>query len=226
VLFRRALKLIKGDGLNAAATPAAERVAGLTIVSENPVYIEGNWNATTNNANDPHAATAVIADAVTLLSRNWNDSYSFIYPYEATNAAANAGRTREATSFYRVAVLAGKPPEFAKPTDLGAAASVFGTDGGAHNFLRMLEGDKAIDNTATTTVNYRGSLATLFFSRQGTGTFKCCSATWQDGIVYSVPVRAFQFDIDFTNPALLPPNTPMFRDMNAVGFSQELRPGR
>ena len=29
-----------------------------------------------------------------------------------------------------------------------------------------------------------------------------------------------------TGPAKLPPNTPVFRDLNAVGFSQELRPGR
>ena len=32
--------------------------------------------------------------------------------------------------------------------------------------------------------------------------------------------------LDFLTPALLPPNTPVFRDMNAVGFAQELRPGR
>jgi hypothetical protein len=28
------------------------------------------------------------------------------------------------------------------------------------------------------------------------------------------------------NPALLPPNTPMFRDLNAVGFAQDMRPGK
>jgi hypothetical protein len=44
--------------------------------------------------------------------------------------------------------------------------------------------------------------------------------------VYDAPTRNFVFDADFVNPALLPPLTPMFRDMNAVGFSQELRPGR
>ena len=183
-------------------------------MSENPVYIEGNWNATTNNATDQHAATAVIADAVTLLSRNWNDSYSFIYPYDATNTAANAGRTRETNSFYRVAVLAGKPPEFNKPSDMGSTPSVFGTDGGAHNFLRMLE------DWSGRTVNYLGSLASLYYNRQAVGTFKCCTT------VYGVPVRAFDFDTNFLNPSLLPPLTPMFRDMNVIGFSQELRPGR
>jgi hypothetical protein len=103
-----------------------------------------------------------------------------------------------------------------------AAPTVFGTDGGVHNFLRMLEGNTGVPAQ----INYRGSLATLTFSRQGVGTFKCCSGTASTGIVYHVPTRAFSFDTDFTNPALLPPNTPVFRDMNAVGFSQELRPGR
>jgi hypothetical protein len=42
----------------------------------------------------------------------------------------------------------------------------------------------------------------------------------------AAPTRNYAFDVDFLTPALLPPNTPVFRDMNAVGFSQELRPGR
>ncbi len=100
---------------------------------------------------------------------------------------------------------------------------MFGTDGGPHNFLRMLEQDGA---GVGDTVNYRGSMASLYYNRQGVGTFKCCSGTAQDGIVYSVPIRNFQFDTDFLQPALLPPNTPMFRDLNVIGFSQELRPGK
>jgi hypothetical protein len=227
VLFRRALKLINGAQLGSDPT-VANRIAGLTVVSENPVYIQGDWNAAnTFLVNDLHAATAVIADAVTVLSNSWNDTNSFVWPYTASSQAANTGRIRSAQSYYRVAILGGKGPSFNKPADLGAGGSVFGTDGGAHNFLRMLEGDNGNQPTvANTTVNYRGSMATLYYNRQATGTFKCCSGTAEDGIVYSVPVRNFIFDTDFLQPALLPPNTPMFRDMNAVGFSQELRPGK
>ena len=64
-------------------------------------------------------------------------------------------------------------------------------------------------------------MATFFYNRQGNGPFKCCG-----GIVYSVPVRDYTFDTDFLNPALLPPNTPVFKDLNAVGFAQELQPGK
>jgi hypothetical protein len=45
-------------------------------------------------------------------------------------------------------------------------------------------------------------------------------------MVYGVPVREYAFDTDFLNPALLPPLTPVFRDLNALGFTQETRPGK
>ena len=69
-------------------------------------------------------------------------------------------------------------------------------------------------------VNYEGSVASFFYNRQAVGTYKCCNT------VYGAPTRNYAFDTDFLNPALLPPNTPVFRDINAVGFSQELRPGK
>ena len=63
-------------------------------------------------------------------------------------------------------------------------------------------------------------MATLYYNRQAVGTYKCCTT------VYGAPIRSFVFDADFPQPALLPPLTPMFRDLNVIGFSQELRPGR
>jgi hypothetical protein len=217
IIFRRALKLINGATLGSDPT-VANRIGGLSVVSENPVYIQGDWNAaSTFLVTDLHAATSIIADAVSILSNGWNDNLSFAGPY----GYAAGGRLRANQSYFRVAILAGKGPAFPQPSDV-SGASVFGTDGGAHNFLRMLEQD----NGTVSTVNYRGSMATLSYSRQAFGTFKCCSGTASNGIVYSVPTRNFIFDTDFLVPALLPPNTPVFRDMNAVGFSQEIRPGR
>ena len=198
ILFRHALKLTNG-GLGNIVMP------GLTIVSENPVYIQGDWNmnAAVPVAGDGHAATSVLADAVTLLSGNWNDDKSFAYPYNAGN------RTRNAQNYYRVAIIGGKGMSFPQPA---STAADFGTDGGAHNFLRYLESGG--------TLNYEGSIATFFYNRQAVGTYKCCTT------VYSPPVRNYFFDIDFLDPAKLPPLTPVFRDLNTIGFSQEIRPGR
>jgi len=224
IIFRRALKLINGSTLGSDAV-VANRITGLTVVSENPVYLKGDWNAfdaASFAVGALHAATAVIADAVTILSNTWNDNNSLAFPYSPPNRLRGPNNSN---SYYRVAVLGGQGPTFARPTSADVpAASVLGTDGGAHNFLRMLEGGNGTANVVT--VNYRGSMATLFYNRQAVGTFKCCSGTLQDGVVYAVPIRNFIFDTDFIVPGLLPPNTPMFRDMNVVGFSQELRPGK
>jgi Tfp pilus assembly protein PilX len=209
VLFRRALKLINGGAGNIVAP-------GLTITSENPVYIQGDWNATTGGADPfaaPHVATSVVADAVTLLSGNWNDNNSFRSPYTAS------GRARQDSS-YRLAIISGKGPIFQRPGN--GEGTTFGTDGGVHSFLRFLEGNDG-------TVNYRGSMATLYYHRQAISPFKCCGVPGNGdngGIVYDVPTRVYSFDLDFLNPALLPPLTPLFRDTNALGFTQETRPGK
>jgi hypothetical protein len=105
---RHALKLVDGslgnlptmppgNATNNCAVSAANPTGcgGFTVASENPVYIQGNYNSncpaagatcTPNNTNyDPtwtsaaaaepvHAAASVIADAVTLLSTNWQDA--------------------------------------------------------------------------------------------------------------------------------------------------------
>jgi Tfp pilus assembly protein PilX len=197
LLFRRALKLVNG-GLGNIVTP------GLTVVAENPVYVQGDYNANQAGFGDPHASAAIIADAVTILSNNWNDDESYTAPYSPGT------RGRSAQSYYRFAVIAGKNPSFSRPT-AWASATDFGTDGGAHNFLRMLEGNGQ-------TVNYRGSIATFYYSRQATGVYKCCTT------VYDAPTRRFAFDTDFLDPTKLPPMTPAFRDLNTTTFSQELRP--
>ena len=197
VFFRRALKLTRG-ALGNIVMP------GLTIASENPVYIQGHWNADAAGFGNPSAATSVVADAVTLLSSAWSDSLSFANPY------APGARPRAANTFYRVAIISGKGPSFPWPT---ATADDFGTDGGAHNFLRYLEGGGG-------TLSFRGSIITFYFNRQAVGTYKCCAT------VYSPPTRNYSFDTNFLNPALLPPLTPVFRDLNTLGFSQELRPGK
>jgi len=196
--FRRALKVTRGANL----TGAAPGLTGLTIASENPVYIQGDWNATGGNFNGAHVATAVLADAVTLLSNQWNDRNSFVNPFTMTNRNA-------ITTFYRLAIIAGKGISFPQPA---GTAQDYGTDGGAHNFLRYIE------DWSGQTLNYRGSIASLYYSRQATGTYKCCTN------VYSPPTRGYNFDVEFLTPSLLPPRTPMFRDVNITGFAQIIKP--
>ncbi len=194
IFFRRALKLTNGALGNIVAP-------GLTIAAENPVYVQGHYNANGGGFGNPHVAAAVIGDAVTLLSGNWNDNASFRWPQDP-------GRRDATTTWYRMAVISGKGPSFPHP---GGTAQDFGTDGGVHNFLRYLE------DWGGRTLNYRGAIASLYFNRQAVGTYKCCTN------VYNPPTRAYAFDTDFLTPSLLPPRTPMFRDVNTTGFTQVIR---
>ena len=198
ILFRRALKLTNG-GLGNVPMP------GLTVTSENMVYVQGDFNASVGAGGfaEPNAATAIIADGVTLLSNNWNDMTSLQSPHNRSDRTGT-------TTWYRVAIVAGKGPSFPQPT-AGSPPADFGTDGGTHNFLRYLE------RWSGQTLNYRGAIITFYYNRQALGTYKCCSN------VYGPPVRAYVFDTDFLDPTLLPPGTPMFRDVNILGFTYNLR---
>jgi hypothetical protein len=200
ILFRRALKLING-GIVAGVNSLPP--SGLTVVSENPVYVQGNYNALADDVTGPSAPAAVIADAVTLLSNVWVDSRSLYTPNDhGGRVATNAG--------YRMALIGGKPLAFPRP-DWATTADV-GTDGGVHSFLRNIEQWAA-------TLRYRGSFVSLYTSQQGTGMFRCCEN------IYGPPTtRIYSFDTNFLTPALLPPGTPMFRDINALTFRQILRP--
>ena len=196
IFFRRALKLVSGS-LGSLPMP------GLTITSENPVYIQGDYNAD-GGFGTGHAAAAVIADAVTVLSNAWNDWNSFDHPHDAD--------TRVSTNtWYRVAIGTGTSLNFPRPS--GTPTS-FGTDGGVLTLLRSLE-DWSND------LFYRGALAMLFTSRQGRGTFKCCGPT--ESVFEDSPWN-FEHDSDFLNLSLMPPRTPYLTDVNITGFTNVITP--
>jgi hypothetical protein len=231
---RHVLRLVDG-GMNSAATsylphPIAPATYGngFTVGSEEPVYVLGDYNSGSAdpfwpsgaNPTTPHSAAAIIADAVTLLSNppsgstapttntGWTDHNSFVNSGLMNNRPGN-------TSYYRVAIAAGKSIPFLEP---GWASSAglkdFGTDGGMHNFLRYLENRGA--NNAT--VNYAGSLISMYYSQYDTGVFKCCNA------VYGAPLRNYFFDTQFLNPNNLPPGTPMFQDVVSLSYHQTFTP--
>ncbi|MBD3297386.1 MAG: hypothetical protein GF341_01930 [candidate division Zixibacteria bacterium] len=73
----KATKLMNGSSL----------ADGLTIVSENPLYTEGNYNSVNKKP------AALMADAYTILSSNWSDGNSFtgnVDDRNASNTVVNA----------------------------------------------------------------------------------------------------------------------------------------
>jgi Tfp pilus assembly protein PilX len=205
--FRRAVKVMDGNLLTGLGTCPGSVVCGLAIAIENPLYVQGDFNANSagNGFSDPNVAVSFNADAVTLLSNNFNDINSFALPY--------ANNDTSTTTWYRAAVMAGKGVTFPQPTGY-TVPDDFGTDGGVHNFLRYIE------NWGGQTLNYRGSIVSMYYNAQAVGTYKCCT------VVYSPPTRGYNFDTEFLTPSLLPPRTPLFRDINTTGFTQLLLPSQ
>ncbi len=216
--FRRALKVVDA-GMGSLPNNGNQ---GLTIASENPVYLEGNFNAcgtpyavcngatgfTDISSTTRHYSASVIADSVTFLSTRWNDIRSFNFPHNVGTTGTPTDRSAT-TTWYRLAVISGKGLNF--PWD-GSAEADRGTDGGVHNFLRYVE------NWNGQTLHYLGSMVSLYINRQGVGVFKCCQN------VYQPPNRAYQYDSEFLTPSLLPPRTPMFRDIDVLSFRESFEP--
>ena len=203
LFFRGAVKIVNGSDLTAVGQCPSSVSCGLAIAVENPVYIQGDFNANINGAqwNSAEVATSVAGDAVTLLSVQWNDLNSFMSPYATTQRSGN-------TTWYRTAIIGGATLAFPQPA---GQPQDYGTDGGVHNFLRYIEAWGG-------TLEYKGSIIDLYTSRQANGTFKCC------GVVYSPPSRGYNFDTNFLNPTLLPPRTPLFRDVNTTGWTRVMQP--
>ena len=197
--------------LNGAKVPTG----GITIASDNPVYLQGDFNtgrvkdpvtgnvtqetpSNTGTFTNPEASgytrqpALIAADAVTLLSNNWNDAFSSldVGTRVASNTTVNA------------AVIAGHVPT--NSTGEGYYS------GGAENFVRFLEDWQTGGNTFT----YYGSLVQFFKSEQanrpwGTNanTYKPASLKWY-------------FDPKLTTKA--PPSTNESQ-MAAVSYLQQQR---
>jgi hypothetical protein len=200
LVFRRALKLVNGSTFNGGICDTVQ--CGLTVAAENPVYVQGDYNAQPNGVlNGTYVGESVVADAVTLLSDNFNDVNSFAFPY-------TLGSRNAVTTTYRMAVIGGKGVPFPLAGVAGTVAADYGTDGGAHNFLRYIE------NWGGQNLWYTGSIVSLYYNHQAVGLYKCCNT------VYSPPVRKYTFDTQFLTPNLLPPQTPMLRSINTISMTQ------
>lgn len=117
---------------------------GLTIVSDNPVYVQGNYN--TSGTRQP---AAIMGDAIMVLSQNWNDANS--------SATLTSGKRNATNTTINAAFLGGIVPTNASFSG-GSAYS-----GGVENFPRFME------NWSGVTFTYNGSMVQLFNSKQAIG---------------------------------------------------------
>jgi hypothetical protein len=175
---------------NAAILPSGNssstvlNAAGLTIVSENPIYIQGDYNtggnspATNTSISNPTSTTspttssytrkpaAVVGDAITLLSAGWSDLTSI-------TANSSIGRPASANTTVNAALVSGNVPSNASYS------------GGAENFVRLLE------DWNGKRFSYYGSMVQIYNSVQATGK-------WQAGaVIYKQPKLFWFYDNNF-----------------------------
>jgi alpha-tubulin suppressor-like RCC1 family protein len=178
---------------------------GLTIATPMPLYVLGHYNIRTNNPGSRSINTtntawtrpaALMADAITVLSGNWNDTNSLI---QRTNNPSSGYGNRVVTSNITVnaACLAGIVP------------SRYTTrkqySGGVENFLRLQE-DWSVNAISFW---YNGSVVAMFPSRYATNYWVGTTDLSGYPIHYhTAPARKWGFDANFLNPDKLPPLTP------------------
>ncbi len=149
-------------------TNGAELGGKLTVVSENPVYVHGDYNT------ESKKGAAVITDSINLLSNAWDDG-------------KDAGELPDATQTqYNMAIITGN--DQTTPNDY---------NGGFENLPRFHESWSGV------ACKIRGSFVNTYESEIGTGPWS------YGGDNYEAPVRNWDYDQDFLNPANLPPFTPM-----------------
>ncbi len=151
---------------NGSALPS-----GLTVATDNPMYTLGDFNTVSKKP------ASLMADAITILSNNWDDGSSGqgLGNRTATNTQVNA------------CYMTGN-------TETGSEGN--GYNGGLENLPRFLE------NWSDATFKWRGSAASLWYSRQATGA-------WSQGSYYRAPYLDWAFDPDLLDPSKLPPGAPM-----------------
>jgi Tfp pilus assembly protein PilX len=137
---------------------------GFTVVSENPVYIQGNYN-TVNKV-----PAAVLGDAITVLSNNWGPNNSDAKGNQATSNRPATGTTVNAA--------------FALGPD--QESSVGQGNGQLENVIRFLE------DWSGDTFTYNGSLIALWHSLQATGDWRCCGDSGSN--YYNAPNRVWGYD--------------------------------
>jgi hypothetical protein len=240
--FRRSVRLFDGETLSfTASANKLSPTKGVSISSENMVYIWGNYNttgitgiptggSTLNNGGFTGAQipSSIVCDAFSPLSKTWFDALSILYPEGSSDprnllgepyraADENLPSTAESTSM-RAGIIAG--------TTVSALNGIPGKDadgtrrnGGIINYPRFLEmwnyvsGGVKIERAW----NYSGSFVPLFRSTQAV-------AQWENdtAVTYMPPRRNWSFDETFLTPQKLPPGTPFFQYVQATGFRQSL----
>jgi hypothetical protein len=159
---------------NASTLPTG----GLTVVAENPVYIQGDYNTGGTPPSDSGTFTsptvsgytrrdaAVVADAINILSGAWVD----------TNSSQSISNRIATSTTVNAALVTGEVP---------SASGYY--SGGGENFVRFLEDWQKNSQTFT----YYGSMVELFNSEQAIGNWSASAN------IAKLPTQRWYYDTGY-----------------------------
>ena len=167
-----AVRLTEGANLYTGGPSNATTLPyGLTVATDNPLYIKGDYSTTINSTTHYPVPASIAADAVTILSNSWNDA----------NSSLDMTTKRVASATHiNAAIMTGNVQSTNQTTGVGYS-------GGLENFPRLLE------NWSGKTFTYEGSLVCLWQSQQA-------KSNWQNtGTYYNAPTRSWIYNMDPNN---------------------------
>jgi hypothetical protein len=230
--FRRTVRLFNGENLQiSGASGKLSANMGITISSENMVYIWGNYNATGINSAPPNGTAAlnvpsatyhyvgnqvpasIIADAFSPMSKTWFDSSSAMFPDLISSRLADLNLPNVgAETSVRTAIIAGNNLSALAGTPDQGNGFESRLNGGMINFPRFVEDWYTVNRRW----NYTGSFIPLYHATQMIGPW------WYvpNYEIYQPPIRDWSFDDTFKDPTRLPPGTPLFQYVQPTGFKQ------
>ena len=194
---------------NAEITPrtGADGSQGFSIVTNGGLYVQGSYNTKNTDGTDISSGTPprsmLLADAITVLSTDWDDANSFLTVAAPVNDAAKlAHRIASADVTINAGLLCGNTP-----------ASATDASGGVQNLVRFLE------DWSQRTATFNGSLGQLFKSRHFNGVFKQPGRGIDPANpVYIAPkARSYNFDTGLTVGGG-PPGSPKTTDISRGRF--------
>jgi hypothetical protein len=172
-------------------------VKGVTIVSDQPLYIQGDYNNPVNTAHKVSAS--FIGDTINVLSNaHINDSSR-----NGFNAASSSSDSCDlscrlgSNTTIQAAFLAGSDTTGWVEGVGGQDRGISTSNGGLNNLMRFHE-----DWTGST-FTYSGSLTSLRTPQRAKGAFRIAP-------IFAPPTRDWSFDSDFTTSGNLPPLSPAF----------------
>ncbi|MDX2167350.1 MAG: hypothetical protein SF182_09815 [Deltaproteobacteria bacterium] len=189
-------------GIGVSADPT-----GITVVSDQAIYVLGDFNRGTAAGGTARQPASIIGDSVNVLSGN----------YWRSQAACNTVNCRDGQSVLSL----GDANRDATSTTINAAflggvddTTTGNYNGGLENYPRFHE------DWGGQTLTYQGSFVSLGTTTHVNGAW---CGTGNSCNIYNPPQRLWNFDPAYNNAANLPPLTPRFVYVQQVLFTEDFK---